>query len=350
MPSTVILAPSFQRLRQRARQSPNQEALRGKRRGLWHGLSWGELAHEVELAARGWASLGVIAGDTIVTVGPLSAAFIVTLFAAEALGAAVAPADGDTSAEQLAAARFAFADGAHELERVLRKRGVWLQHVVVGDGTHVPAAPPLVNVFTADALREAGRGAGPLPESFAADDAAWLTALHDSERVFADFEPAWAAGLAYLRGHWIADASRLVVPEPGGDVLADRREAEATLWLTPAERLNQFKQAVLDRVPTGWLRGLGARAALSDRGGALGAVARARLRDVLGLRQVRSVRTDAGADGTGLHLSSRILLRSLGIACVALLPSPGPARPAPVRQALSVPEALFQPVLAGGTP
>src|SRR5215210_6602441 len=86
---TAAPAGPFAALQAQARRAPQAEALRSRRRGQWRSHSWQRLAAQADQAARGWAALGALPGDRIVALGPLGADLIVTLFAADALGATV---------------------------------------------------------------------------------------------------------------------------------------------------------------------------------------------------------------------------------------------------------------------
>jgi hypothetical protein len=326
-PPTGPTASPFAALLDQARRAPRAEALRSRRRGQWRAWSWQRLAAQTELAARGWAALGVRPGDRIVALGPLGADLIVTLFAADALGASVVLADDAPQAQVVGEAPFAFADGTHELERLLRLRGTALRAAVVGDAAVVPTSRQIdgVPLHSIAQLLDLGRSHTALP-SHAVPDAlvkvagqhgvlralgtseAAVPELSRADRVFADFPPTWATGLVFVLHTWPARAPLLLIPEPHGDAAADQREACANFWLASPERLAAAVAMLRARVPA---RGIGARiarAVLDGRRPLLGALARSRMRAGMGWAATRFTISDAA-----LAEPIERLLRTLGI-------------------------------------
>lgn len=361
-PPTRTAAGPFAALLAQARRAPQAEALRSRRRGQWRAHTWQRLAAQADLAARGWAALGVLPGDRIVALGPLGADLIVTLFAADALGATVVLAHDAAEPEVIGDARFAFADGTHELERLLRHRGPLLRAAVVGDAAVVPPSGRVdrVPLYGTAQLFAAGCAHATLPTNAGRSAIAQVVgrdgAVHTlgtpesagpelgfADRVFADFSPTWPAGLGFVLHAWPATAPLLLIPEPHGDAVTDRREARANIWLAPPERLEAMAASLNARVPS---RGLGARVARAVLAGrrsvpgasasgasasgasasgasafcasVLGAPARSRIRAAMGLAATRRTVSDAAvAEPTGR------LLSALGIT-----PAPCPAVPA----------------------
>jgi long-subunit acyl-CoA synthetase (AMP-forming) len=100
---------------QRRTKSPTAIALRHKRRGLWHALTWQELAAEVAGAGQTWQDAGLQPGDPVVVLGGDGVRTLLTLLALDQAGARVTlldPADDDVRQRLRAArARFAFVAG-----------------------------------------------------------------------------------------------------------------------------------------------------------------------------------------------------------------------------------------------
>lgn len=293
-----------------AERQPQAEALRCKRRGAWWVHSWSRLAADARSAAQGWAALGVGAGDTIAVLGPLGAPLIVTLFAADALGATVTVASADDEAALVRGARFALADGSHDLERALRHRGPRLEAVVVGDGDAAVGAASSsgLTVIGIDALFERGRQIVLPPGTPSAAPTAHAD-VGPHARVFADFDPGWRDGLDFIARAWPAAAPVLLIPEPGGDATVDRREARASLWLAPAQRLAAFEQQFADRAPSTGLAAAALRSVRRGSRGPIGRLLRSRLAANLGVGTVRQVHSDADVPE-----AAHALLRSLGVA------------------------------------
>lgn len=331
-PSPGTVTGPFAALLAQAQRAPRSEALRILRRGQWRAWSWQRLAVHAELAARGWAALGVRPGARIVALGPLGADLIITLFAADALGATAVLADDAVQAQVVGEAHFAFADGTHELERLLRHRGTSLRAAVVGDPAVVPASGQVegVPLYSTACLVDAGRSHSALPPR-AGLGAVVQIAGHDGvfrtpgtsqapgfepgqdDRVFADFAPTWPTGLGFILHTWPARAPLLLIPEPHGDAAADQRDARANLWLASPTRLAATAVALRARVPA---RGLGARIAQAVLDGGrplLGALARSRMRAGMGLAATRFTISDAS-----LAAPTEQMLRALGIVPAAL--------------------------------
>jgi hypothetical protein len=353
-PATAAPASPFRALLAQAQRRPHADALRAKRRGTWQVHSWAALARAATDAAHGWAAAGVVAGDTIVAVGPLSSAFIVTLFAAQALGASVAVAQPLAEERLLTNARFVFAEGTHELERVLRYRSAALGELVLADADAAADTDPVagLRLQSLDTLLLTGRehASRELPDLAPVADIVRVHADDGTSRamsgergraasfsgadesVLADFDTTWLVGLSYLVHTWPRASSRLLIPEPLGNPVTDRREAAANIWLAPTERLAEFAQQLAARVPSTGLGGRIARAVLAGRTTWFGSVARARIRAGQGLRKVHAVLSDPD-----VAESTRPLLLALGIDPVSALKIA--AAQTPERAAVSAPRA-----------
>lgn len=108
----------------RARQWPDRLALQEKRRGVWTGWSWAELARCVQSFAWALHARGFATGDRLIVMGEASVAWIVADLAAQSLGGASVTPSPDMPNEDLAVAlrdagaRFAAVDGVEAASRV----------------------------------------------------------------------------------------------------------------------------------------------------------------------------------------------------------------------------------------
>jgi hypothetical protein len=316
-----------------ALQRPRAEALRVLRHGAWRRLSWSELAVRAGHAARGWATLGVGRGDTIVAVGALGESFILTLIAVQLLGARI-KVEADASLDRaIADACFVLAQDTLEVDRVLMHRSASLRALVIENEF---GAEPSADVVTLgwDGLIEAGAAqptrsldsdtdvgantntlslvqSGPLQGGPNRTGAAWRTVL-------ADFPLCWLPGLRWLMGSWPAIGATLVVADAGGEAGAALIDVRPELWITSAQTLAAFDASARGRVPAAG--GLGARAvhaALAKGSGPLQAAMRWRLRQVLGLGSVQAVLTEPQTVPAAVAL-----LQRLGVAVDSDLPQP----------------------------
>jgi hypothetical protein len=219
------------------------EALRVRRRGRW--LSWTADGLDADVArlAEGWRAAGVQAGSTITAVGPLSAPFVLSLKAAALIGARVQPLAllSDAALPPDVPLAHVLVDGTHELEALLARRPVGLGQVFIAHPLRAEiadAAPGLHLRPFADLLDSGSASTGV--------SRAGARAPNAGSRVLAEFEPHWAPGLHWLQHAWASRAATLVIPEPGGDAWADRRQARPDLWLAPAGTL---EAAALDIGP-----------------------------------------------------------------------------------------------------
>lgn len=323
-PPALLAAFSAQAL-----QRPRAEALRVIRHGAWRRLSWSELAVRAGHAARGWATLGVGRGDTIVAVGALGESFILTLIAVQLLGARIKVEAGASLDRAIADARFVLAQDTLEVDRVLMHRSASLRALVIENefGTE-PSADVVMLVW--DGLIEAG--AAQATRSLDVDANTNTLAPEPSgplqggptrtgaplRTVLADFPLCWLPGLRWLMGSWPAIGATLVVADAGGDAGAALIDARPELWIASAQTLAAFDASARGRVPAAG--GLGARAvhaALAKGSGPLQAAMRWRLRQVLGLRSVQAVLTEPQTVPAAVAL-----LQRLGVAIDFDLPQP----------------------------
>ena len=336
---TPLPAPA--RLRQallrRAAQQPVAMALRARRRGVWLSHSWSQLADEARGLAQAWSALGIARGDTIVALGPLSFDFIVTLFAADALGVTLNVAAPDSAAEAalVQQAQWAFVEGGHELERLLRHRTSSLRHVILAEADWVLDAQAIAGLalHSVDALLAThttqGAPTAPLDEPIltssgdrlhggahlsghAEATSPWdLSGLGEHDRLLADFDTTWSAGLHFILQAWPITGSLLLIPEPLGDANADRRHARATVWLAPLSRLNTFSAELTHRLPSDGLAALVSQAALRGQSSPWAALARQRIKAVLGLQRLRRVLSEPGMPDALSAMLSALGIRSV---------------------------------------
>src|SRR5712691_6671319 len=75
-------------LRERARRTPNQVALRAKELGIWRETTWATYLEQVKLCSLGLRALGLARGDKLAIVGDNRPATFIAELAAQAAGAA----------------------------------------------------------------------------------------------------------------------------------------------------------------------------------------------------------------------------------------------------------------------
>ena len=307
-------ASPFTALQQRAARHPSATAVRARRRGLWLSHTWSQLADEARSLAGAWNALGIVRGDAIVVLGPLGFDLLVALFAADTLGITLELSPPDSAAETrlLQGARWALVDGSHELERLLRHRGPSLQHVFLSEPDLVLDAQAMqgLTVHRLDQLLSSPGAAPRAPEE--ATDAPPFRTYGDTgtdttasvgqfeaqpprgnDRVLADFDPTWSAGLNFILHVWLLSGAELLLPEPLGDAATDRRQARAHVWLAPRERLERFAHELAGRLPSTGPSAALVRAALLGQRTPWAALARHRIKAVLGLSRLRTVVSNA---------------------------------------------------------
>jgi hypothetical protein len=207
---------------------PSSTLLRAHRRGRWSAWSAAALQADVAALAAGWHALGVRAGDRVHAVGPLGAPFVLSLLALQGLGAQLQPAPAQ------GALRHVLVDGTHELEALRATRRDALGTVVLAHGlpgTVDGDAVPFGALF--------GHGQRPVP----------LEIGQGGPAVLAEFDTAWAPGLALLQQQWLAQGAVLHLAEPGGDAWADRRSVRPRQWWADAATLARAAAELDDRLP-----------------------------------------------------------------------------------------------------
>jgi long-subunit acyl-CoA synthetase (AMP-forming) len=325
---------------------PDAVAVRHKRLGIWHVLTWRDLAARVAGLAQGLARRGVGRGTALVLLAhPRLEALLLTL-AAQSLGARAVPLDPLQPRERLHGLlaglrpRFVFADGQALVDRVLAAEPA-PELLVYADarGLAQYRHPALLSCA---ALDEAGAAFAPAPAAddtafvfYRLDDAGQLEAQHHTHREL--LAEAWALveheGLTareealaarafsggevarYLLGPWLAAGFTLNFPENGDTRDNDRRELGPTLVLGTRATYARVAQLAFDGLPApGTLVRRLVDAALAPAAGPLARVAgrwlvRRPLREVLGFARLRTPLLV----GDGLDARTRDLLHALGI-------------------------------------
>ncbi|MEM6488509.1 MAG: AMP-binding protein [Pseudomonadota bacterium] len=104
-------------------------ALSQKRRGIWHTMTWRELAAEIETVAAALEARGLERGGTVVLLGDNRPRLYVTLCAIHALGAVAAPMFHDAKPAEVAAAinmtgaTHAYAQDQEQVDKLLEVLG-----------------------------------------------------------------------------------------------------------------------------------------------------------------------------------------------------------------------------------
>ena len=278
-------------LRHQAQHRPHALALRHKRLGAWHALSWQELAVTVERLAADLTERSFAAGDRLMLVSqPREQALLLSL-AAQWSGGVAIPLDPQLDDAALRAAvlhlkpRFVFAEDDRQVDRLLALS----QHVIDANLRDLPAHPhPSVidyrtlasgrNDAFAPVAREHGDAFGFLrvDEHGQLDEQRFshATLIHEArhlalaekldaqDEAFATRGFAAAAQARYLIAPWIVSGFRLSFPESLETRDNDRRELAPTLVAGTRETYARVAQLVDDRLPRqrSWRRKLIGRA------------------------------------------------------------------------------------------
>ena len=91
--------PKFLLLNQQ--KTPGAPAIREKRLGIWHTLSWGELADEVRIVAAALMLEGVKRGDHVGLLGENRPHLFSAMAAVQWIGGVVVPLFTDTNAQEI---------------------------------------------------------------------------------------------------------------------------------------------------------------------------------------------------------------------------------------------------------
>ncbi|MFP5392958.1 MAG: AMP-binding protein [Gammaproteobacteria bacterium] len=331
-------------LAQQAVLRPHAVALRHKRLGIWHALTWQQLARSVNRQAAALARHGVDAGATVVLLSlPRPEALLLAL-AAQTLGAVAAPLDPLLPKEALQSLlvqlqpAFVFAEDQAQVDLVLEalpepallayadERGLGqYRHPALISCTALEAAAPREGSPRAGADEAAFafyrlHGAAVELQQFSHRQLL-LQAHHlvSAERLGAHDEALVARGFAtgstarYLLASWLVAGFALNFPENLATRDHDRRELGPTLVLGTREtyaRVAAMARARLPR-PGSLLRRLVDRALAAGSAGLPGYwLVRRPLREVLGFARLRSPLLV----GAALDAETDAFFRALGIA------------------------------------
>ncbi|EIF35119.1 AMP-forming long-chain acyl-CoA synthetase [Burkholderia sp. Ch1-1] len=266
-------------LRHQAQHRPHAVALRHKRLGAWHALSWHEVATAVEQLAAGLAQRGFAAGDALLFVShPREEALLLSL-AAQWNGGVAIPLDPHLSDEALRAVlthlapRFVFAEDDTQVDRLLAHEG--LRVIDANPRNLTPHPHPAVTDYRTLAIPHEGGFASvaqPHDDAFAfvrldadrqlvaqrlshATLAQEAQRLVGTEKLGADDEAFAARAFAaasqarYLIAPWLLSGFRLNFPESLATRDNDRRELAPTLVAGTRETYARVAQLVDDRLP-----------------------------------------------------------------------------------------------------
>ncbi|WP_434114236.1 AMP-binding protein [Paraburkholderia caffeinilytica] len=279
-------------LRHQAQHRPYAIALRHKRLGRWHALSWQDVATAAGQLAAGLAQRGFAAGDALLLVShPREEALLLSL-AAQWNGGVAIPLDPHLADDALRsvltliAPRFVFAEDDSQIDRLLTHEGL---HVIDANPRNLTPHPhPAVTDYRALPVHtESGfpSTARPHDDAFAfvrhdADgqlveqrfshatlvrEAQQLVAtekLDASDEAFAARAFAATSQARYLIAPWVLSGFRLNFPESLATRDNDRRELAPTLVAGTRETYARVAQLVDDRLPgaRSWRRRLISRA------------------------------------------------------------------------------------------
>jgi long-chain acyl-CoA synthetase len=279
-------------LRHQAQHRPHAVALRHKRLGAWHALSWHDVTTAVEQLAAGLAQRGFIAGDALLLVShPREEALLLSL-AVQWNGGVAIPLDPQVADDALRAVlthlapRFVFAEDDSQVDRLLEYEGLLVidanprsltqhPHSAVTDyralatsheGSFAAAARPHDDAFAFVRLDADGQLVEQrFPHATLMREAQQLVAtekLGADDEAFAARAFAAAAQARYLIAPWVLSGFRLSFPESLATRDNDRRELAPTLVAGTRETYARVAQLVDDRLPgaRSWRRRLISRA------------------------------------------------------------------------------------------
>lgn len=266
-------------LRHQAQRRPHAIALRHKRLGAWHALSWQDVATAVEQLAAGLAQRGFTAGDALLLVSPPREEALLLSLAAQWNGGVAIPLDPQIADGALRAAlsqlapRFVFAADDSQLDRLLSHEG--LRVIDANPRNLSPHPHPAVTDYRALSILHEGRftsTALPHDNAFAfvrldadgqlvAQRFSHATLVREAEQLigtekltaldeaFAARAFAAASQARYLIAPWIVSGFRLNFPESLATRDNDRRELAPTLVAGTRETYARVAQFVDERLP-----------------------------------------------------------------------------------------------------
>ena len=138
---SMSILPKFLLLNQQ--KNPAAPAIREKRLGIWHTLSWGQLADEVRVLAAALLLEGVRRGDHVALLGENRPRLFSAMAAVQWIGGVVVPLFTDTNAQEIASPirsaniAYVFAENQEQVDKLL---------------SLMPQCPSLRRVFYDDEL------------------------------------------------------------------------------------------------------------------------------------------------------------------------------------------------------
>lgn len=327
---------------------PDATALRHKRLGIWHGLTWRQLQARVAALAQGLARRGVGRGAALVLLSHPRVESVLLSLAAQSLGATAVPVDPLQPRDRLQALlaslapRFVFAADQGLVDAVLAAvpmppllvyadaRGLAgyghpallsCAALAEQDGGPAPARAPDAGATAFAFYRLDAGGALEAQRHTHRDLLAEARALVRHEGLSARDEGLAARAFSggdvarYLLAPWLAAGFTLNFPECLETRDNDRRELGPTLVLGTRATYARVVQLALDGLPApGTLARRLVDAALAPTGGALARhlghwLVRRPLRDVLGFARLRTPLLV----GAALDARSAALLHALGV-------------------------------------
>ena len=115
--------PKFLLLNQQ--KIPSAPAIREKKLGIWHTVSWGQLADEVRMVAAALLLEGVQRGDRVGLLGENRPRLFSAMAAIQSIGGVVVPLFTDTNAQEIASPiqvaniAFVFAENQEQVDKLL---------------------------------------------------------------------------------------------------------------------------------------------------------------------------------------------------------------------------------------
>lgn len=218
-----------QLLLSRLTESPDADAVRRKRLGIWHATSWTELAAQVASVAHGLHHAGVSAGDVVAMLSDNRPEWLVVELAAQSLRAQVVGAHPETGEAEIAdllrvtRARVVVVEDAQQLQAVRTAAGELADLVLAvcleARAAHGSASGGLAVRLLSD-LQQTGRAAGETTPGWwrervaegRAEDVALLCPLTDSAATPEQLSPPRLTALTHR--NLVGAATSLSGPTP----------------------------------------------------------------------------------------------------------------------------------------